>query len=256
MRWNELEPEPGIFAALDHAGDRPEDGDQNEKRHWSENFANGCAVAIADAFRESELSDKSILPGSLAGGTEPLTPLGSGTQKRIDVTGTDAVLGLEVGVSLKGLNFRDKRTGNFDKNLTGRMYELTDEVRLVHEHLPHAFMVGVFFLPLPSVEDKKSGSTSSFARTVVKLRERTGRLDPALAGHAARCDLTYVGLYSSGEPPGIAKGACRFHNTQVSPPKTGRPKIDQTFSLADMIDGIVSRATYTEDIDWADSEEE
>ena len=93
-------------------------------------------------------------PLSLADGTEPLTPLGSGTRKRIDVTVVDEILGLEIGVSLKGLNFRDEGSGNFDKNLTGRLYELGDEMRLVHEHLPHAFMAGVLLLPIEAAVDK------------------------------------------------------------------------------------------------------
>src|SRR5262245_59455528 len=138
MRWSDLEPTPEIVRALEHAGlPRPEDGNQNQKRAWSEGFADACALAVAEGFRRSELRDKNIRPAVLAGGTEPLTPLGSGTSKRIDVTIADPVLGLEIGVSLKGLNFRDGSSGNFDKNLTGRLYELADEVRLVHEHLPH-----------------------------------------------------------------------------------------------------------------------
>lgn len=254
MRWAELDPECRVVGALDHAGAYDEEGSQNEKRRWSEQFADGCAVAIANAFKESDLGSKRILPESLAGGTEPLTPLGSGTSKRIDVTISDSVLGLEVGVSLKGLNFRDRRTRNFDKNVTGRLYELSDEVRLVHEHLPHAFMVGVFFLPLNGASDKVTGP-SSFARTVMKLRDRTGRLDPGLAGHAAKCDMTFVGLYSPVTGGDITRGVCRFQDTQILPPKAGRPKVDQTLSLEEMILEIVKAATFSEEDVWADPEE-
>ena len=168
LRWSDLESQADIVAALAHAGQRPESGTQNDKRGWSERFANGCAVAFANQFRQSALEKKRILPLSLQQGTEPLTPLGSGTSKRIDVTVADPVLGLELGVSLKGLNFRDAKSGNFDKNLTGRLYELADEVRLVHEHLPHAFMVGVIFLPIASTIDKTEKGNSSFANAVVK----------------------------------------------------------------------------------------
>lgn len=115
-------------------------------------------------------------------------------------------------------------------------------------------MVGVFFLPLASVDDKTE-SASSFARTNIKLNERTGRLDPALAGHASRCDLTYVALYGTGDHAGVARGACRFQNTDTPPPKIGRPKIGQTLSLSETIDEIVAKATYTEDISWAEPED-
>ena len=101
MAWSDLQPEKGLVEALDYAGPRPEDGDQNDKRNWSFRFANGCAIAIADQFRgHDELARKTVKPLSLASGTEPLTPLGAGVQKRIDVTVADAVLGLELGVSL------------------------------------------------------------------------------------------------------------------------------------------------------------
>ena len=255
MRWSDLLPEPGIVAALQHAGPRQESGNQNEKRRWSEKFANGCAVSIARQFRHSAVRSKRILPIDLELGTEPLTPLGSGTSKRIDVTVVDAVLGLEIGVSLKGLNFSDASSNNYDKNLTGRLYELGDEVRLVHEHLPHAFMVGMFFLPMESTKDKTERAASSFAHTVTKLRERTGRLDPALSAHAARCDASFVAVYTTGEErAGYQAGLVRFFDVKNAPPRRGRPLVAATQSLAETVDDIVSRAMFKETALWSDPE--
>lgn len=257
MRWSDLKPDPRVLAALTHAGDKPLLGGQNEKRHWSESFANGCAIAIAETFRETSLRDKRILPISLEEGTEPLTPLGSGTSKRIDVTVSDSVLGLEIGVSLKGLNFRDSRSNNYDKNVTGRLYELGDEVRLVHEHLPHAYMVGVFFVPLASTEDKTERAVCSFSNVVGKLRERSGRLDVALAAHSSRCDAAYVALYADGtEGPAVPKGAARFFNVGNNPPRRGRPKVSDTMSLCEMVHEVVGLATHDREIEWADPEDE
>ena len=246
-----------MVEALDHAAPRPDgDAGRKVKKNWSEAFANGCAIAVAREFRRhSELGSKKILPLGLGSGTEPLTPLGAGTEKRIDVTIADTVLGLEIGVSLKGLNFRDRRAQNFDKNLTGRLYELADEVRLVHEHLPHAFMVGIFFLPIESVADKKSdGSVSSFARTLLKLRERTGRLDVALQAHAPRCDASYVALYSFGGDDVIQPGVVRFMNVDSTPPRRGRPRISATMTLSEVVAEIVRNATHTEVVEWSDPE--
>jgi hypothetical protein len=255
-RWSDLEPEAGIRAALDHAGERPETGDQNAKRRWSEKFANACAVAVATEFRRSgKLPGKLVLPESLEKGTEPLTPLGAGTSKRIDVTVVDTVMGLEIGVSLKGLNFLDQGSGNYDKNLTGRLYEMSDEVRLVHDHLPHAFMVGVMFLPLAACSDKTPAANSSFAHAVVKLRSRTGRLDAALAAHGSRCDAAYVGLYAvDSSIQDIQRGVVRFLNVGQSPPQRGRPMVATTLSLAELIDQIVDLATGTSGVSWADAE--
>lgn len=245
--WAHLVPDQEILTALAHAGPRPESGDQNAKRHWSERFAHACAVAIANEVRRCKQlpNSKTVLPLSLEEGTEPLTPLGAGTTKRIDVTVADPVLGLELGFSLKGLNFKDSGSGNYDKNLTGRLYELGDEVRMVHEHLPHAFMVGIFFLPMESTSDKSTGQ-SSFAHTVAKLRDRTGRLDFALAGHAPRCDSGWVALYTLGtEPQRYPPGLARFFNVQSAPPHRGRPRIETTLSMEEMVDSVVSDATGT-----------
>lgn len=257
MTWADLKPEPGIVEALDYAGSRPEAGNQNEKRSWSEKFADACAVTLAKHFRaHPELRGKAVRPVSLSDGTEPLTPLGAGVSKRIDVTVADAVLGLEVGISLKGLNFVDGSSGNYDKNLTGRMYELGDEVRVVHEHLPHAFMVGIFFLPLASCRDKTERAPSSFANAVVKLRSRSGRLDAALSAHASRCDAAYVALYTLGGEGGFERGLVRFFDVRSNPPKRGRPKMETTLSLGDMVDAVVAAATDRASIDWADAEDD
>jgi hypothetical protein len=102
-RWRDLGPEDWLIEALDHAGPRPPgDADQNTKRRWSERFADACAIAFADALRSVGLPRKSIKPLDFATGTEPLTPLGTGVRKRIDVTVVDPMLGLEIGVSLAG----------------------------------------------------------------------------------------------------------------------------------------------------------
>jgi hypothetical protein len=257
MKWRDLNPEPGIVAALEHAGIRPEDGDQNDKRKWSASFANGCAVAFAHKLKKVKiLKAKKISPQNIGHGVERLTPLGSGTKKRIDVTVVDSMLGLEIGVSLKGFNFRDEEDNSFSKNLTGRLYELGDEVRLVHEYLPKAFMAGVLFLPLASTEDKNSaGSISSFGQAVQKLKERTGRLDASLAAHSARCDAGYVALYTlGGEIGDNPAGVVRFFQVMDPPPKRGRPDIGMTKSLEEVVDDIVESATASVIMTWSDSE--
>lgn len=217
-QWSNLEAEACISVALDHAGARPADSEsQIVKREWSARFANGCAAAVSEELRHHEqLKKKRIRPIDLQTGTEPLTPLGAQSKKRIDVTVADKLLGLEIGVSLKGFNFKDGKSNNYDKNLTGRLYELGDEMRLIHEHLPHAFMVGVLFLPIGSATDKTPKAESSFARAMLKLRDRTGRLDHML--HMSKCDSGYVGLYVIGDEGGYSRGACRFMVTVRSAP--------------------------------------
>lgn len=253
--WSGLEAEVAILAALDHAGVRPaDDENQNVKRAWSERFANGCAVALSQELRRHrKLRKKRIRPENLETGTEPLTPLGAATNKRIDVTVADELLGLEIGLSLKGFNFKDGKSNNYDKNLTGRLYELGDEMRLIHEHLPHAFMVGILFLPLGSTGDKTPKAESSFARAMMKLRDRTGRVDHLL--HTTKCDSGYVGLYVIGdEADGYTRGACRFVNVASNPPRRGRPPMVATLSLSQVVEQIVRDATRTSAREWGEAE--
>ncbi|MBP7242046.1 hypothetical protein [Amaricoccus sp.] len=123
-------------------------------------------------------------------------------------------------MSLKGLNFRDEGSGNFDKNLTGRLYELGDEMRLVHEHLPHAFMAGVLLLPIEAA-------------------------------------VGFVGLYADGAAAGgFRRGAVRFLDVSKPPPRRGRPLLAETLSMQEVAEAIVARARYEEGIVWGAAEPE
>jgi hypothetical protein len=174
------------------------------------------------------------------------------------------VSGLQVGISLKGMNFRDAGGGQFDKNLTGRTYELQDEIRLVHEYQPAACMTAIFFLPIGATVDKRSeASASSFARAVEHLRARTGRLDPSLPGHYARADMSFVGLYVPGdrEPDHdyedtLPRGVVRYFDVMSDPPKRGRPRQGTTMDLSGVVDRISLRylSGGVPPISWAEPE--
>ena len=258
MGWADLSPDPALVAALDAAGSREVGGNREAKKRWSERFADACAVMVANAMRRNEYFDRlQVRPDARGDGRESFTPLGHGQGKRIDVVAFTPLAGLQVGVSLKGLGFRDLRSGNYDKNLTGRLYELRDEVSVVHEHLPRATMVGVFFVPILGTEDKTAAAPSSFAKTVAKLRNRTGRLDPHMESHAHRCDLAYVALYVPGDDEDtLPRGACRWFDVNVDPPRRGRPRISDTLDLDDVVEQIAAHALLEDEkrISWASPE--
>jgi len=193
-----------------------------------------------------------VLPDQDGGSQETFTPLGYQSGKRIDVVVFGPLVGLQIGVSLKGLNFADDASGNHDKNLTGRLYELRDEVSTVHDYLPRAFMTTVFFLPVAGCFDK-AAAPSSFAHVVVELGRRTGRLDPSVAAHAWRCDFAGVGLYVPGDPDdearGLTAGVARFFAIGGSTieenwaPVRGLPKVASTLSISEFVDHLVQEAT-------------
>ena len=220
--------------------------------------ARGCAVAIANEFRKIQsLRSQTIRPDPDGKKSEPLTRLSgaSNKSKRIDVTVVDPLAGLHIGVSCKGFNFLDAGGENYDKNMSGRFYELADEMRLVHEHLPRAFLAAVLFLPLPASRDK--GKRPSFAHMVVGRRERTTPADPTLPRLPDKCDMGWVALYAEGdEAEGFPRGVVRFFNAARDCPKSGRPKVLETESLSEMAAAIVEAARRQIKPNYVDAEED
>lgn len=277
MRWRDLEPDPEIVGALEYAGAEAsreairqeveriaqlatERERQRERavlrdmrKRWSERFATACATMIAGELRRHPRIRQryTVLPDQHGGGQETFTPLGYRKGKRVDVVVFGPLVGLQIGVSLKGLNFADDVAANHDKNLTGRLYELRDEVSTVHDYLPRAFMAVVFFMPVAGCFDK-AAAPSSFAHLVAELRARTGRLDASVAAHGWRCDFAGVGLYAPGDPfdteAGISRGAVRYFSLTDAngapnwPPERELPRIETTLALSELVDRMVAAA--------------
>jgi hypothetical protein len=250
----------GALDAADQGGARAEAlvGDQQLKKNWSNRFADACAQMVADALRRNgHLGRFEIRPRADGSGREALTFVAVGKEKNVDVIAATLASGLQVGVSLKSLNFRAP-DGNFDRNLTGRTYELQDEVGAIHEYQAAAFMVGLYLLPVRAADDKTARAPSSFARTVAHLRARTGRVDVMLASQFRRCDAAAVGLYATDDSDDpFPRGVVRYLDVEDDPPRRGRPQLVTTSDL----DGLVARwaerhAMDEAAIDWAGPEPE
>lgn len=286
LRWREVDPEPRMADALDHADEktpramieaeatriaglgraerrRERAPLRDRRKRWSELFANGSATMLAEALREHPVvtSRFKVAPLSDGTGQETFCPLGSRSGKRIDVVVSGELTGLQLGVSLKGLNFRDDEGGNFDKNLTGRLYELADEMTTVHSHLPRAFMAGIFFLPIDACFDKGSGQ-SSFAHTVLELRRRSSR-NPVDPWQLSRCDFAAVGIYAPGGNASndrqIRRGVVRFFLVGQPPPRRGLPRIEDTHSLTELsghlLAGAIAETAASDTYGEAENEE-
>ena len=261
MPWADLEPDQAMLAALD-AADRggtraaAHGGGQQPKKNWSNRFADACAQMVADAARRNAyLCTFEIRPNADGTGREALTFVAAGRKKRVDVIAATLASGLQMGFSLKGLNFPGPG-GNFDHNLTGRTYELQDEVGAIHEYQAAAFMVGLYFLPVQAVNDKVAAA-SSFARTLAHLRARTGRMDLHLASHYRRCDAAAVALYAAGDDgDGVERGVVRYLDVQDAPPRRGRPRVETMLTLDELLARFAAmQARDEEAIAWADPEE-
>jgi hypothetical protein len=244
----EIESEAARIALIPSKEQRKREREplRDVRKRWSERFANGCATMLADALRDHKVLTRRFKVAPLPDGTaqETFWPLGYRSGKRIDVVVAGELAGLQLGASLKALNFRDDESGNFDKNLTGRLYELADEMTTVHRHLPKAFLTGVFFVPIDACFDKGSAQ-SSFAHTVFELRRRSGR-DPADPSHLPKCDFAAVAVYSPGggltDERGLQRGTLRLFPVQTAPPRNGLPAVEDTMDLREFADRILSGA--------------
>ena len=272
-RWALLEPDARLVSALDRADLIQsyqwceENGTVNDKRNWSNRFADECARLAAPIVRhglgsEGAPPDLVVLPTS-GGSAEPPVLLGEGSKKRIDVAVVHRLGGLRIDLSLKGLNFRDKTGDHYDKNLTGRTYEIEDELRQVRRLQPSSFVFALYWMPLLGTTDKVTGE-SSFARTVVHLRVRIHKGAPGTARDPSRLDGAGVALYSpieSALPSGeaVPRGTMRCCNVVEEPPRRGRPRIEATHTLDELVHQWVR--VYLEGVgaakpDWADPESE
>ncbi|MGO9405785.1 MAG: hypothetical protein ACLP41_00570 [Acidimicrobiales bacterium] len=286
-RWEDLDPDPRLLAALDQAdrerGQRAQlivDGSASDKNNWSNSFADACARMIATALRERHYKKRlSVLPDP-EGSAEPPTitywDRGEAKTKKIDVLVGDLIGGLQVAVSLKGVGFRDKHSLGFGKNITGRLYELENETRRLHEYRPQAVVVGLYFVPIGAVQDKKTTrSASGFADVVTSLRRLTGRADAHRQDEWHRVDLGFVGLYVPGDSEHFVvrnsepmeynaisykdpfpRGVVRYFDVREDPPVRGRPQIDRTLALEEMIDVIanVQAGPREEQLTWSPAE--
>jgi hypothetical protein len=273
VRWSALTPDARLLSALDHTDAVQsydwcnDNGKVDDKRNWSNRFADACASLAAPIVRQGLGSlgappDLVVLP-TTGGSAEPPVVLGEGSRKRIDVAVVHRLGGLRIDLSFKGLNFRDKRGDHYDKNLTGRTYELEDELRQVRRLQPSSFVFALYWMPLLGATDKLSGE-SSFARTLMHLRARVHRGAPGTARDPGRLDGAGVALYAPVETalPGgdsVARGVLRCADVHVDPPRRGRPRVEATWTLDELIHDWVR--VYLEGVgaaapDWAEAESE
>jgi hypothetical protein len=206
------------------------EGRVDDKRNWSNRFADACAFMAAPIVRQGlgtlgAPPDLVVYP-TIGGAAEPPVILGEGSRKRIDVAVVHRLGGLRIDLSFKGLNFRDARGDHYDKNLTGRTYELEDELRQVRRLQPSSFMFALYWMPILSSTDKTTGE-SSFARSLMHLRARVHRGAPGTARDPGRLDGAGVALYAptdteltSGEV--LARGVVRCVDATVDPPLGAR----------------------------------
>jgi hypothetical protein len=149
-----------ILAAIKAAGKRPSDDEsQATKKAYSERVSNRLAPVIAEELRKRGLSTTQPYSSAEKRGTERRIAGGLG-DKKVDVTYATEHAGLVLGVSIKTISWKDRKTGNFQKNLQNRKADLVYEVTTLHKRFPYAVVGGILFL----YEDAKNDNAGSKAR--------------------------------------------------------------------------------------------
>lgn len=230
-----------IAEVLRASGKRPlRTAEPSEKIDYAVRFADHMAQKVASHL-EPRLKGISATTKRTAGSI-------GGKAKQLDVNFSTPRLGLALGVSLKSVHTRDRKSGGrYTHNMKRNEEELRIEASGYHKRQPYAVMVGVLFLPLDSCDDGKSGP-SSFGSWVRHLRPYTGRRDAT--DEIDRFERIYIALY------GADAHSLGFFDTGWDPPKNGRP--ERLLSYAEFLDDVYHEYLRRNgsEFRWAGGEEE
>jgi hypothetical protein len=170
-----------LEVALKSLPDKPVDtASQAEKRRYSERMSEVVAQAIAEELRLRGLREaRPAPPGHLAGSGAERRMAGGLGAKKVDVTWATEEAGLLLAISIKSINFRDSRTGNYQKNLVNRRGDMLMEAVTLHRRFPYAVLAAFFFFDKGAEHDGTGRRKSTFVNAHARLKLFTGRDDPA-----------------------------------------------------------------------------
>jgi hypothetical protein len=189
-----------LEAQLKTVGPKPADAaNQADKKRYSERISEVVALALGQELRHRGMREaRPATPGEVdISGAERRMAGGIGA-KKVDVTWATEQSGLLLGISVKSINFRDKRTKNFQKNLTNRRGDMLMEAVTLHRRFPYAVLVGLFFLDQGAEHDHTKKRRSTFINAHARMRLFTGRNDPA--GRDEQYERLYLILLDARQP--------------------------------------------------------
>jgi len=180
--------------ALRRVGQKPPDNvSASVKKRYSELISQAVANAFAEELRQRGLATaRPAPPGEVdRSGAERRMSGGIGA-KKVDVTWATEESGLLLAISIKSINFRDRSSGTYQKNLTNRRGDMLFEAVTLHRRFPYAVLAGFFILDYQARDDHTGRRRSTFENAHHKLRLFTGRADPA--GRDEQFERLYVVL--------------------------------------------------------------
>lgn len=209
--------------ALLHLQPKPPDtANARTKGRYSELMSEAIAQAVSESLRRRGTRDlihaRPSPPGVVgASGAERRMAGGIG-DKKVDVTWATEEAGLILAFSVKCINFRDRRSQNFQKNFTNRRGDMLFEAVTLHRRFPYSTLVGLFVFDGGASEDATGQRNSTFENAHHGLRLFDGRADPA--GRDEQYERFYVGLVSASP----REASIRFS-------RAGKPDTDLTLDL-------------------------
>ena len=157
----------------------PKETYERRKQAYSQEMSAAIAAAFSEAVRQRGMREALPAPPTAGGpsGSERRMAGGIGA-KKVDVTWATEECGLIFSISVKTINWRDARSGNFQKNLTNRRGDLLFEAVTLHRRFPYAVLLGFLFLDAGARTDDTDLRNSTFQNAHHRLKLFTGREDP------------------------------------------------------------------------------
>jgi hypothetical protein len=149
------------------------------KQAYSQDMSAAAALALSEAARQRGMREALPRPPGSSGpaGAERRMAGGIGA-KKVDVTWATEECGLIFSASVKTINWRDGKSGNFQKNLTNRRGDMLFEAVTLHRRFPYAVVLGFLFLDEGARVDDTGQRNSTFHNAHQRLKLFTGRDDP------------------------------------------------------------------------------
>ncbi|HEY3313698.1 MAG TPA: hypothetical protein VGL40_00215 [Bacillota bacterium] len=193
--------EQGILKARPRPLD---EGTDSEKRVYGTRLSGAIASVVAADLRAHGLTD--CLPNPPRGVEREFA--GGIGAKKVDVSWSSEEAGLLLAISIKTINFADRKTGNYQKNLTNRRGDMLFEAVTLHRRFPYAVLGGLLFLHCGAEKDQGKERQSTLDNAHDRFRLFTRRQDPGdreeqlermwLASYSD--DPAVAVLYEAGKP--------------------------------------------------------
>ncbi len=176
----------------------PDSAGREAKQHFSQLVSDAAALVLAQELTARGLAGTypAVGVGGRLGAERRLA--GGIGAKRVDVSWATEQSGLLLGLSIKSINFRDGRSGNFQKNLTNRRGDLLFESVTLHRRFPYAVLGGFLILDAGAASDSTARRKSTFENAGYHLRLFRGRRDPA--GREEQYEELFVALFDADAP--------------------------------------------------------